>query len=436
MKKQFIDKSADLIDRFIVIFYFAFLMLNVVQRVLNKMGGGVITLLVYYFFWFYFVLLYGENNGNKINKKPLVIFLIIFMTIVQLFWNDAAMYSSAFGPVKVYIFNMFSFIPVVFSTLAILEKSSEKTFKLIKYALILFLVTTAVFSIYHLIKDPTAGKSTATSHAKYYPFLMSYDSTYGLSLTFPCFVAWILTTKKKNKWWSILAIVSKIAFVGLIILAVWKMSFLLALITAIFSVIVFFVVRIKNKTFRYWLICGTVILILFLLATSWAADICYWLADIIDYDILSARIRGIGKFIETGVKGKGDSTNRLVMYRDGFLSFLKNPFTGNIIINPNASLSLHTAIIDILDGFGIFTAIFFLGTIVSVLRYHLKYKDRNKKAAGIASFVGLIFVMIVNPVFAAPEILMFYFIGCTAFLGHPTIGKKPLTINRCLYEDS
>lgn len=402
MAKTAIDKT---IDKAVIIFYLLYLFVNIVSHTIVQIVGGVGNLFLTYLFAAYFIFIYGKRQARSIVVYPFLLFLFFYVIIIQFLWEGGSIYTSMGVQFKSVIWHLISFVPTVFSAIAIWEKSDAEDFLLMRKILIFIFLVIFINSFIVLVEDPLAAKATATGHGNYVPLLISYNTVYGLTICVSLMFVWIKQTKKK---------IFAILFLVLECICLFMASYMIALISAVIGVVCYFLLKVKNKSLRYSGILLIILIGFYFVLSKKYEDVLLWLASIIENDLIKARLEQIVLYFRSG--NTDDTAIRFEHYSWSIEHIINHPLTGAILWDNEIKLSGHSANLDILGGCGIIVFALYFKFIWNIFKANLQYMEQDKKAAVWAMFIAFLFVSTFNPLFSAREIIFFYILSPKIFI--------------------
>lgn len=387
-------------DKVMVALWMAYTMLNIFTHFIVTWVGGAGTIIIVYLFFLYFVFFYGENtHRGVIPKIPLLCFLALYC-LIMLFLNANAPTYTVFGLELNYsVWNMLTFIPKVLSAAAIIEKSSEE---MLDWTRVWFVVTSSVtlfFSITLLIIDSTVLKLSATGHGEYYPLVFDFQTIAGFAVIIPAFLCYFGNARHR----ILFAI-----FIAAVVVGVSMASFFISILSMLVGAIAFFVLKIKRRWLR---ILITTLTTAGLLVQAWNSNSLTAVkafSGIIPFPEISKRVSQLVLFYEKGVMA--DTTSRIRMYMESLERIFQHPFMGSLFWDNTVKISGHSTIMDIWIGCGLITLLLFVLFLISVYRYQLDAfcETRSQSSAVLATFVSFLFFIIFNPLFASPNIMVFW----------------------------
>ena len=405
MKKKTLNRKT--MDRIMLVSWLALMIVNVISYYITRYFGGIIMVAVYWGFAMYFNFVYGDDKttDTKYNARHLLVFLVLFFIEMQLLVNTSK--GNSYTTMGV-TFNMFvwqvlsSVVPKIYGCMGIVSRSNKEMLKwagnIFKYLILFICATTLVI----LKTNPLASKLTAVGSVNLYvPFLAGYGLVYAMSTIVP--VLLMRMEKERNKTFWIVSILAMVA-------AVFFASYFLAIIAMIVGVVCFFLLRVKNSFIRIGTISLFVLVVSYILVSDKIVDILLGLADIVPLEMLQIRLQ---ETAQTFINGSTEGTAvRFAMYYTELKEFLRHPLTGNAIWSRDIVLSGHSTILDMLASGGLIVFSFYFLYFWSAHKTNLLFCPTQKeKAAAIASFISMMFVSTFNPVFSAPEVMMFFLLA-------------------------
>lgn len=396
-----------LLDKIIVTIWLTYLFLNVFSHYIVRWFGGVGTLVVVYAFFLYFYFLYGSSPGfGRIADYWFILFSVLYCFLTALF-DDAGLRYDAGGVIlNLSVWHMITFIPIVLSAVAVIQKSSPELLKWIRLCFVAFSCITITVSINLLFFDSTVIRLTATGSSDYYPLAFDFQTVAGLSVIVPILLAATGEMKYRVLW---------IVYIVAVIIGVVMASLFISILAMIFGMVIFFALRIRNKWIKYSVSTATLAFVVYEGVSGEFILFLQWLFRFLPIPEITKRLNEMMLFYENGVID--DATSRIRIYRDAIAMVVRHPITGNYVWDTAPVLSGHSAVLDIWGGCGILILAVLLLFIISVYRYN---RDRycftqNQKAAVFASTAAFLLFIILNPLFSSP-ILMVFWIMAPMFL--------------------
>ncbi len=399
-----------IIDRLMIILYLTHCVINVFSHLIIQTVGGIGNIAFIYFLLFYFAFIYGKPNDSKkyvFRYVSLGLFLFIYIYFMQFLYHQAQFYDAHGVNFETHVWNLISFIPLILTATFIALKTNRATAIWIRRVFICLLLMTLLPSVVFLIKDPSLAKLTATSDGGYVPFLVNYSVIYGLAIIIPYF---FFSQKLHHKF-----LVFAEFTVGLLaIVGIYMSSFFIALMATVGGLLIGLILRIRNKRLRFLIIFFSVSFVVVFLYTDAAYHTLNWIsANIIQSQLLSTRFEQVALFLKTGETG--DSTVRIDLYKEAVDLVIRHPLTGNILWN-DAALSGHSVLLDVWGGCGIIAVATLISFFASIYKSDRVYCRPVRLAAAFnASTISLLFVSLVNPVFASPSICIFWILAPLMF---------------------
>lgn len=390
-------------DRIMVFLFLLYCIVNVFSHLIVQVFGGLGNIVVIYFFVLYFAFVYGEpvaGRSNKIYYASLVIFLIIYVPMMQFLYDKAQFYNTAGIPVETHVWNLVSFVPMILSAVFIVQKTTVEMVVWMKRVFVGLLLVTLIPSIVMLVGNPSLAKQSATGSGEYIPFLVNYSTIYALSTIVPCL---IFSFSPKNK-------VFKYVLCAVVVICIYMSSFFIAVLATIFGVFICFLFRINNTIIRRFFILLSLIMLVAFFCTDMAYNLFLRLSSITSLDMLKVRASQLATFFKTGYAG--DTTARIDLYKGAVELIMKHPILGNILLNSDAKLSGHSEILDVWGGCGLAAVGCLLSFFASVYKMNLNLCVNSRHLSAFkSSTLVLLFVSLFNPIFSSPTICVFWIIA-------------------------
>lgn len=399
-----------LIDRLAVTFWLAYCILNVISHNIAERVGGIGNILIVYVFLIFFLFFYGKPDPNRktiIRSWPILVFCIIYIFFMQFLYNSSYNHTVMGITFEINVWNLITFIPMVLIAVLIVQKTKKENIPWIRTVFLIFSLITLLVSLTYLGQDYSLAKITATGRNEYIPFFFGFAIVYAFAVTSPIFFNCIASEHKNKVWW--------IAFFVIIVMSVFSASFLIACIVLILGTVLYFVLKTKNTLLRGTLAIAIIVFLCYVFFSGLWERFFLWLSEISPMEQLSIRLKQLVSYSDTG--GVGDTTQRLRLYENSFLSILDHPILGGFIKNRNMTLSGHSVILDIWDGCGIIPMFIFVYYHFCIYKYNLMNftTKHTERTALTASTIALLFAAVFNPIFASYNIVVFWIIAPMLF---------------------
>ena len=370
-------RAFDLID-YLFLLIIAYNIAPIVARIIS------VSLTTYFYLGVQIVAILfvlARNKGAKLERY--LIFLIPFII-----WK-VYMYFVAGDTIITWVYSIvMDFTYVLVGAYIVNER--KKSPAVFAWAIFIVMLITAITSIIFLIDDPTAARHLATiSDADEELFVEynwknigGYEFTYLFVLSYPIV---ILATKKKklNPW---LAAVITVLMVVYIFYAEYTTALLLFLISSVFW---FF-----KKDLKAWhlVLIFLVAVVLFVFFQSIFGSLLDWLADVIDSEEISSRLRALAGGVESL---ENFEDKRLDLYLTSLNTFLESPILGTVI--SGGVIGGHSFILDFLANYGIVGGAMIFAIYWNVYKL-LFYRFRIHVGYGYAvwTFAQTVFLSLVN----------------------------------------
>ena len=336
-------KGKTVADRAAVLFLLIYCLLNVLSHTIVQLAGGVGNIAVIYVLTFYFVFFYGvetENRKVRIHFISFAVFLAVYVICMQFIYRKAGFYTALGLKFETHVWNLVSFVPVTVCAVCMVLKTDGKQALWIRRVLIFVLLTTIVPSMFMLARYPDLAKQTATGTGKYVPFLINYAVVYGLAVILPYF---FLVNMEGHKIWQ--------HAMGILVFAcICFSSFFIAIVAAVFGVLVCLVLKVKNVLLRRSLILLALICAAVFVFSGAAYNVLIFVAARVPSKLIATRASQLALFMRTGFTG--DSTVRIDIYRRALMLVARHPVMGSVIWE-DVQLSGHSEFLDVWGGSGI-----------------------------------------------------------------------------------
>lgn len=404
-------KGKTVADRAAVLFLLIYCLLNVLSHTIVQLAGGVGNIAVIYVLTFYFVFFYGvetENRKVRIHFISFAVFLAVYVICMQFVYRKAGFYTVFGLNFETHVWNLVSFVPVTVCAVCMALKTDGKQALWIRRVLIFVLLATIVPSMFMLARYPGLAKQTATGRGKYVPFLINYAVVYGLAVILPYF---FLVNRDRRKIWQYA--------MGILVFAcICFSSFFIAIVAAVFGVLVCLVLKVKNVLLRRSLILLALICAAVFVFSGAAYNVLIFVAARVPSKLIAARASQLALFLRTG--STGDATVRIDMYRRALRLVARHPVMGSVIWE-DVQLSGHSEFLDVWGGSGIVALLGLIFFFASLYKANTGFlKTAGHFAALKASTLVLLFVSLTNPVFSSPAICLLWIIAPMVFTGAET----------------
>ena len=228
--------------------------------------------------------------------------------------------------------------------------------------IIIIIFTVALFNLIVVLLDPSLTKVEAYNEEGTV-FTLGYSMAYVLALLFPVLLSCFMQ-KKKNRLYvlSILLIV---------VFSVYLSGYFIAVTAILLSLIVRWILSIRNKGLRYLILLATLALLIVLFAFGYAKVALLWMAERTDIAFFKGRLLEIVDFMNEGMSQAvvGKTTYRFYIYKDTWEHFLASPIFGNYIIGVFDGSYDHATFLDLLSCGGIILG----GAFILMLKYGYRF---------------------------------------------------------------
>lgn len=337
--------------------------------------------LIFFIFLFYFTItLSKEKVIYKMINVTFFIFVFIIIYVYATKPNDL---------LRSVLSQLLFWFPIIIAYY-IVSSDDIVLKKNIIGLIIICLSITALTTIIGLEITPMASRELATGNNKSYD-LYEYSSRniggYGFTYSLVLFIPTIIYLFKKKRQFIYIIILT------LFLICIIKTQYTIALIFTIFSLLLFFT-KFSSRSIFIMLI---VTILLFLLFNK---SVAYFLLDIttnMQSKMLRARLREIAKIIlydET----TGDMGNRIMLYFNSFVVFLKNPIIGTIFNRKDTYyIGGHSQNFDLLAFTGLVGFTYYIKQIKKIFNVlKSKISDSEYKICFIYTFLSFILLGFIN----------------------------------------
>lgn len=279
------------------------------------------------------------------------------------------------------------------------DKVKVNIIKIIFFSIII----DAIITLRAVQIDPNIAKIMATGKPELNIYelkgVSGYSIVYSVIIILPLLY---YSLKKLNKKYKIITIL----LIALIIYFVYKAAYTIAFIALILGILIYLFLNTSNKM-KIFLIPTIILFAIFLINITLIFNILIYLSNKIEITQISTRFQQLANFILNG-DNSGDTLYRFTLYRQSIDAFLKYPFTGISIFEPNYSLSGHSAFLDILGSMGLIGFIpYFLFILYSYKISIKKTKDKRFKNAVRTSYLIFCFIGCINTLITSFTINLF-----------------------------
>lgn len=261
--------------------------------------------------------------------------------------------------------------------------------KVLIFSLIVSLITTCI----GLLRYPQAARTLATIASSDSPILRTYNYAniggYHFVYTVVLLYPFLILAHKEKKIGRFVTILGAVAAFALAILSEYTTAFLLLVLSSLF---LFFPKKLSVKRVLWFALLGLVLL--FLLGTLFSR-IFLWLADVIDGESISARLRDLSK----GWTGFATSEDpRLQLYLRSLSAFAQKPLWGWFLSARGArNVGGHSFLLDSLGLYGLIGAALLFWLYRIIYRTFFKpYQDRPSYGYVFWVFVQTLILSLVN----------------------------------------
>lgn len=369
--------------------------------------GGVFYMILLYTFLIYFMFLMSRiklSHQPKSGILSLLVFILLFSIINNWGGSNPSTYISFGVKFALPVWNLLSWFPITLGLFMILISQDKERFIYIGRILIAVIIINTIITLYYLYIDPISVRVATAGVSTNYWGLTGYDGVYGSVIILPTLITMALYTLK-YKWfyWGL-------AF--LLIIYIVESSYVIGIFGMFLGIGLLVINTIKNKIARNIGFIVVISLILYIFFSGDIVNILFWVANLSQNWGLNHVAVRINELAYTLLLGSvvGDTSIRVDMYFNTFLSFLKHPILGNWLFTSNYStvLSEHSTILDMLSLCGIVVAFpFFLFIKKSYNAIQRYTKNIFLKRSILISYIVFLYIMILNPIFASAKI-MFY----------------------------
>lgn len=398
-----------------LILYIITTLITLINTYVSHLFGGI-TIYTVYYLPVVIILLYilsdiiRRNNRNYINKKYLYYFLffaLVYFIDFQ-FIAENNKYEKIFMGINFNInaFQLINIVPVFLIAWYILQKKDKRFNQKLDYIIIISFVINAILTLKVLYTNPLAAKILATGEGGSEYLLKGasgFNVLYSSVLFVPCLFFLISEFKGIRKFLYISVLI-------LILVYIYMCGYVTAILATILSISIYLFLN-SNKIIKVFLVIPIIFIFTFIINRDIIYDFFIYFSNIINIDQISIRFHDIANMIKYG-DTSADSLMRLDLYMNSIRAFKISPILGVFYIDPNYSLSGHSTILDILGGTGLFGFIPFIITIIYSYKNSIKNLEKKKyKNCIISCYVTFIFISLLNPQLASPNVLIILMIA-------------------------
>lgn len=393
-----------------LLFSVCFIWLGAFNNFVSSRLGGVV-----YIALSFLLLLLSTDSGiisfkqehHSMKNVAIAFFCFVVVTFLgyELFHEKSATNHFLVFDFSADGFNVFKNFPLWFTGIFLAVKEENKALKIRKWFCAILIYNICV-SLIALHVQPAFAKNTAagivTPGMEIYVDLgaMGYRFTYVIALITP--LLYYISYKEKNY-----------GLIGVSVLCcyyVYKCSFFIALAALLINCIIavgWNAIEEGNYLARFFSIILIITLLLLFLQKNRFANILLDLSYMTSSIQLKERFFQLSQMLLYGDMS-GGTLSRFDLYIESLQGIVKEPLLGVSFFYPTYDVSGHSTILDTWALFGIAGILPLVLTIKYSLQFALSCLGVNDKMRNIvkAAYVTFVFVAVVNPILADPQILL------------------------------
>lgn len=290
-------------------------------------------------------------------------------------------------PKQIYniLFSIIYLCPLILTV----KNLNDKERKIVSNVLFAMFFAVAVGNIVVTIINPELVKNEAYNEDTS-TFTLGYMSSYVLALITPMLMYKL--GDKQHKTFFVLLLIFNVA-------SVLYGGYFIAILATIISVILYFILGLKNKVLVLVLGIMLVAVSAALMFSGALGELASYLAENIKIEVLQDRLIDISEYLSGNTDvNEGDTTFRIKMYQETFNSFLRHPIFGNFVFGAY-SIWDHSTILDLMSSGGLFLLALFISFIGVGYMFACQFiKDVQARRALITSITSYLFICLLNPV--------------------------------------
>ncbi|EPB8151628.1 TPA: O-antigen ligase family protein [Clostridium perfringens] len=268
--------------------------------------------------------------------------------------------------------------------------------------MIISLLINSILTLRVLYTYPLAAKILATGISSGEQYLLKgasgFDVLYSTVIFIPSLLFLISNLKGIKK-------IFLIVLLCILLVYIYNCAYATAILVTVITIFVYLFLN-SNKIIKIFLFIPIILLGIFIINENAIYNLLIYFSNIINIEQVSIRFHDIANMIKYSDTG-ADSLSRLSLYMDSIKAFLISPFIGVFYFEPNYQLSGHSTILDILGGTGLIGFFSYICTIIYSYKSSIKYILNNRYRNCIfSSYIAFIFISILNPQFASPNVLI------------------------------
>lgn len=324
------------------------------------------------------------SKGNKsVNDCLVLLFPFICWKGMTFFLPKENLILWAYGA-------LLDMIPLLVGYYLINNPSDKKILFFAKYIFAVFAITATTTLIGSIIYPDAARYLATVADANdalavkyYWRNIGGYEFVYSIVLLHPLII--LAHKQGKIKRWTSFAM--SILIILLSINSGYTIAFLLSIICCFLYL---FKRNMRSKQMMIWLVSVVLMIIIFYTIIS---KILIFLADILDNDMISLRLRALAGGVE-GVENSED--NRILLYEMSLNTFFKYPLFGSFVHGGHGTGG-HSFILDFLGQFGLCgLAILVLMYRAIYIRFFKPYYEKAGYGYIVWAFIQAMFLSSVN----------------------------------------
>lgn len=362
----------DILSNLLIYILVLFASCDIFRFYFTKYMKGISFYLLLFVIFIMSILRSKNLKTDFLHKKYLIfsiMWVIIFIINNQFLANY--IYSIVIFGINFNIFTLQALqVLCIFVVFYYLDSSNENKVKVNIIKIMLFSIIINMFvTLRALDINPNITKIMATQNVEGY--IDNFKGASGYSLIYSIVIIMPLFYYGVKEYKNVLKLL-QILFIGLLIYFVYKAAYTIAFISLICGTFIYLYLNLSNKL----KVMLTPMLLMLVYSVINQNSISYLLIDLSE----KIKITQIStRFYQIAIKllygdDSGDTLYRLVLYKNSISAFIKYPFTGITILEPDYKLSGHSTFLDILGGMGL------IGFIPYIMFLLYSYKISINKA--------------------------------------------------------
>lgn len=324
-------------------------------------------------------------------SKDLVYFVFV---IAWFLWFSLCIGSGGSTVPRIYSTMLLSNALVFLCALPLAQESTKNSLRSTIITLIcISIIITVLISLPYIEINPYIIREMATDVNLYKGLgIGGYEFSYSVALLVPCL---LLSIKSSKKWEKILSIATLVA----VCIYTTMCALFTTLLMVIAGVSLFFVLQIKSKNLKIFLVSLLVIILIFMALFGFEvlADSIESINSMIDNEIINAKLNDIVLSMRGGEEEYGTLSGRTSRYEISLKSFAYSPLVGGMIIGNSNTSGGHSMLFDYLAMTGIIGTALFLYLIFKVYQtVSLRLHNKMSKSVLWESFAVFLAVALIK----------------------------------------